>query len=806
MNKTQKFTYSDPALGTLELELDCPVKQIYQGSVPADRIYKVEGLQPNQESSLFFFEWQKVHYSFIASQTNSIRGPVEIRINDRILKKSTERDNIVFLSGYFSFEDSVGETTLEIRDFNNKLIFGLQAEVFPQKMDYRSDYTFMMAEISQIAHNLAYDSLKDTFRRARPKTKSQPTDNEWWNILDGLFDHLVINLGVITRLAKHEIQTSEIVLPVEKIRQANRHRIHWFKKNNKYAQKTSNGVKVGLDFFTHAPSKKKHVTFDTWENRFIAWAIKELIDKLRKYHNNILSKMHPGSPTIYLPILSRIKQVQGRLQGILHVNPFNEVGPFEKRAHFSTSLTRGAGYRDFLHIYMLLSRGLDLSESGIFKTQLKNISTLYEYWCFLKLVQITKEMHDYDITYQDLIKVSANRMDVKLKHGMSSKIIFKKQYSGETTTIYYNKPYRKDYKKIFTFDQIPDYTISFKKDGFEKPFWYLFDAKYRFEENHRQEEKTFDVPQDAIGQLHRYRDAILHSEPSHTIYRSAIKNLGGVILYPYPLPEKDFLSNNYYQSLKEVNIGALPFLPSKTKLATEFLKELINSTPESHFEQVVEMDRSEYEKHRNSWKEWVTIDVIKKKHQKERLKFLHEKNMHHIPFVKNTQSKVYLTNHLLLCQSGTKNAFLFEVESREILSEKSLRAMGTSWTLSHPQYISFKLKNKKTVETPEAIAPASFRYSSLEGLLRYLRMKPFDENYFYLTNPDAARLYEEIKQRKHNSKISWVDSNSDPTLIEFDVDGLKLRSSETYPVFNFLYGGRFIGFKDVIDMINTGNS
>ena len=51
-----------------------------------------------------------------------------------------------------------------------------------------------------------------------------------------------------------------------------------------------------------------------------------------------------------------MKMFQSRLQGLLHESPFNEVGDFEKRAHFSTSLTRGAGYRDFMHIYLLLTQ------------------------------------------------------------------------------------------------------------------------------------------------------------------------------------------------------------------------------------------------------------------------------------------------------------------------------------------------------------------------------------------------------------------------------------------------------------------
>jgi uncharacterized protein len=800
----KKYLFSNPVFGTLELEIDSPAKQVFQGSVPRVFNWKTEGLQiqePDNSSDLFFFEWQKIHYSYIVSLSPSVVGPIEIRVNDRIIKKSSEQNGVIFLSGYFSFEDAVGETRIELRDFNNRLIFKLETEVFPQKMDYCSDYKVMMAEISQVIQNLTYDTLKDTYQRSKARTTGHATENEWWNILDGLFEYLVINLGVISRQAKHEIQTSGVIQPVEKIRQTTKHHTNWFKKNQKYSNKIQNGVKVGADYYTHAPSKKKFVTYDTWENRFIAWAIRELIEKLRKYHKLIESKLNFEDSSPYSPVLKRIKKYQSRLQGILHENPFNEVGSFEKRAHFSTSLTRGAGYRDFMHIYLLLSRGLELADNEIFKIELKNISTLYEYWSFLKLVQITKELHDYDIAYQDLIKVRANRVEVKLKNGESSRITFKKKDSNETTTIHYNKEYRRDNKKVFTFDQVPDYTISFKKEGFEKPFWYLFDAKYRFDEKQNQVVKTYDVPQDAIGQLHRYRDAILHSEPSNTTYRSAIKNLGGVILYPYPLSEESFVNNNFFKSLKEVNIGALPFLPSKTKLVTEFLKTLINKPPEAHFEQIIEMDRSEYDQHRNKWKEWVTIDVIKRKDQAERLKFLLEKEIHHIPFVKNTHSKVYSTNHLLLCKAGSKKAFLYEVESREIIDYKHLHELGANWNLSHSQYISFKLKFIEEFNTPAPIAPISFRYSSLEGLNKFLKEDPPDKNYFYLTNPDAARLYEELKLNNVNCQIKWVENLNDPSLIKFVVNDKSILSSDLFPNLHFNFEDKLIHLFEIIRIL-----
>ena len=310
------------------------------------------------------------------------------------------------LTGQFSFDDEVGETKVELRDFSNRLIFELNTEVFPQKMDYKSDYKAMMADISEIIQNLAYDSLKDTFRRSKARLKGQATENEWWNILDALFDQLIINLGVIKRQPKHEIKKSEKVLPIEKIKSASKKNIEWFRKHSEYSNSSQQGIKVTDEkYFSHALSSKKYVTYDIYENRFIAWAVKNIIEQLRQYKKHV--ETAAGSND-YSPLINRLRMYQSRLQGLLHENPFNEVGKFEKRSHFSTSLTRGSGYRDFMHIYLLLTRGLELADNDIFKIEQKNISTLYEYWCFLKLVQILKEQNASKIDYQDLIKVRAN--------------------------------------------------------------------------------------------------------------------------------------------------------------------------------------------------------------------------------------------------------------------------------------------------------------------------------------------------------------------------------------------------------------
>ncbi len=807
MSTIQTYTFSRSGCGSLDLELDKPSKQVYNSSLPESIPFKISGLDYEsklQIDSLHFFEWQKIQYSYIINEKENFTGPVSLIINNRVINTSKNKNNIHLLTGQFSFDDQIGETRIEIKDANKKLIFSLETEVFPQKMDYKSDYKAMMAEISAIIQNLAYDTLKDTFRKSKTRLSGHTTQHEWWNILDALFNQLILNLGVIRRQPKHEIRVREKVMPVEKIKQTSNKTINWFIKNSHYSCANEAGINVAFNTsYSHALSGKKYVTYDTYENRFVKWAVKDCIEQLRKYKT--FTENSQGNYD-YTPLLEKMKEYQGRLQGILHESPFNEVGDFEKRAHFSTSLTRGTGYKDFMQIYLLLTKGLELADNNIFKIEQKNISTLYEYWCFLKLVQLLKEQNNLNIDYQDLIRISTGKFKVELEKGTQSKVKFIKPETQETTTIYFNKSFTKDEKRIFTYNQKPDYSIEFKKDGFDKSFWYLFDAKYRFDEYYTEGvTNSYNVPQDAIGQLHRYRDAILHTEPVISTYRGAIKNLGGIILYPYPLSENEFKKNDFYKSISGVNIGAMPFLPSKTGLVNGLLNSLINKMPEEHFEQFIDMDRSEYEKQRNKWKEWVTISVVPADNQKERLNFIADKLIYHIPFVNNTNSKLYQTKKLFICNSGTNNAAIYDVKYWEVLTDTELIKMGCSWNLRSNKYIAFHLENGNKITTIDRIAPIKYRYATLEGMNRYLRDPVADKYCFYLTNYDAARLYQELKNRNIGFQIKWNENEQDLSHVEFQINNLKIYSSDRYPELHFMYNSQIVSFGFIQNLLRICN-
>ena len=105
---------------------------------------------------------------------------------------------------------------------------------------------------------------------------------------------------------------------------------------------------------------------------------------------------------------------------------------------------------------------------------------------------------------------------------------------------------------------------------------YLFDAKYRIE---GRTEKGVDLPpEDAINQMHRYRDAIYYKDGTEGSEALKKEVIGGYILFPGDGSPTDVADAKFQQSLDEVNIGAFPLRPKdkeNRELLVKFIKGLI---------------------------------------------------------------------------------------------------------------------------------------------------------------------------------------------------------------------------------------
>lgn len=170
----------------------------------------------------------------------------------------------------------------------------------------------------------------------------------------------------------------------------------------------------------------------------------------------------------------------------------------------------------------------------------------------------------------------------ELGKGEHSRILFKKD-NVDLAELVYNPKHDDRGKDSLKMDNIyvptvaqkPDIVLQLTKHDYQRDIklTYLFDAKYRIEG------RVNDVdtpPDDAINQMHRYRDAIYYRENKSKDLKKEV--IGGYILFPGDGKKADVEVSKFYKTIKEVNIGAFPLRPKDVEnreLLVEFIKTLI---------------------------------------------------------------------------------------------------------------------------------------------------------------------------------------------------------------------------------------
>src|SRR5699024_4984842 len=131
--------------------------------------------------------------------------------------------------------------------------------------------------------------------------------------------------------------------------------------------------------------------------------------------------------------------------------------------------------------------------------------------------------------------------------------------------------------KSYTTSQKPDIVLKisipshdYGSDG--QSFIWVFDAKYRIKAAAESYEDKDDidnvdyVPNDALNQMHRYRDAlfaseVLYSSDNETLVGKSRPVIGAFALYPGYFNQKKE-RNPYADAIQEIGIGAFALLPS----------------------------------------------------------------------------------------------------------------------------------------------------------------------------------------------------------------------------------------------------
>ena len=312
------------------------------------------------------------------------------------------------------------------------------------------------------------------------------------------------------------------------------------------------------------PYKKD--TIDVLENRFV----KFVLLSFTSFCSNIL-QLKKASPRLKV----EAELVENKLACYLNNNFFREVSDLQISSLNSPALQRREGYREVLQAWMMSKLAAQITWKGgdnVYNAGKRNVSALYEYWVFFKLLDIVKSTFHIEQTKTDeekLIKSDEDNINLELRQGHMKMIggICKTPSRILNVRLYYNRTFSNssDISKSgsWTTNMRPDYTLSIwpgeiKETEAEEQDLIVhihFDAKYRLhkfllddsdvdestadEDNElseidslinmekRQEEGGMYKNVDLL-KMHAYKDAIRRSSGAYIIYPGTeSKNLQG---------------------------------------------------------------------------------------------------------------------------------------------------------------------------------------------------------------------------------------------------------------------------------------
>jgi predicted component of viral defense system (DUF524 family) len=426
----------------------------------------------------------------------------------------------------------------------DKAVGRLELEVRSRKLEYRSEYLWMLRDIADRVTELLMNRFavsETTFQV--DDTRDAVTLYQRFAFLRALIasESFQLALGEITRRPhvaweeRHELVRPGAALKADAytVRQLARPgpRTTW--------------LEGPIDSLPHHLDRRHtDATHDTTPNRFVKFALGRWRHVLTDIERGFARDSH--DPAIARG-LREVEQVLRQLDEILHLDLFRELGPLTRFPADNQVLHRREGYRDVFRAYVEFELAARLSwkrTDSEYGAGQQDVATLYEYWAFIQLANVVAELVGQTFDLRPLVETRDDELNVVLQAGketvlrgvinhlgrrMSVELCFNRTFSpgrGELNS--WTRPMRPDYSIIIR-------AVAGDSDVFE-PVVLHFDAKYRVSfvaelfgqegELLGAEEPTspdFSVKRGGalradLLKMHAYRDAIRRTSGAYVLY------------------------------------------------------------------------------------------------------------------------------------------------------------------------------------------------------------------------------------------------------------------------------------------------
>ena len=473
------------------------------------------------------------------------------------------------LAGFINYKNEIGRSEIQIiyKVDKETRAFRFGFEVLSTKLDYHEHWRTIVEDIEREYRMLSLDYMRRTFHGFSPDQNGEHPDIVWWSVFEGEQQKFIKACKSIIDRPRHRLHGEEVYLRADKLKQTPHNienRLAEHRKEPAYLYRVEQHI----------------LSNDTQENRFLKFALHQISKRYEDLRQRI-EAVKTASGTMKSAMLATSETLK-RLQ---HHPFFRTIGRFKGISQESMVLQKATGYSQVYRTWNLLRRAYSLND-GLYRLQTKDIATLYEIWCFIEVSHIVKaQLHldDEDVEHRNRMEMNGI-FSWELGKGEHSRILFRKDGVELAELVYNPKNADKENDNVGmkdlvvpTVPQKPDIVLQLTKNDLQQgmKMTYLFDAKYRIDGK----DKGVDVPpEDAINQMHRYRDAIYYKDYDANALKKEV--IGGYILFPGDGEPNDVALSKFYKTIKEVNIGAFPLRPKDVenrKLLENFIDELIHT-------------------------------------------------------------------------------------------------------------------------------------------------------------------------------------------------------------------------------------
>lgn len=473
------------------------------------------------------------------------------------------------LAGFINYKNEIGRSEIQIiyKVDKETRTFRFGFEVLSTKLDYHEHWCAIVEDIEREYRMLSLDYMRRTFHGFSPDQNGEHPDIVWWSVFEGEQQKFIKACKSIIDRPRHRLHGEEVYLRADKLIQTP----HYIE--NKLAEHRKEPA--------YLYRVEQHIlSNDTQENRFLKFALHQISKRYEDLRQRI-EAVKTASDTMKAAIHATSESLK-RLQ---HHPFFRTIGRFKGINQESMVLQKATGYSQVYRTWNLLRRAYSLND-GLYRLQTKDIATLYEIWCFIEVSHIVKDqlrLQDEDVEHRNRLEMNGV-FSWELGKGEHSRILFRKDGVELAELVYNPKNADKENNNVGmkdlvvpTVPQKPDIVLQLTKNDLQQgmKMTYLFDAKYRIDGK----DKGVDVPpEDAINQMHRYRDAIYYKDYDANALKKEV--IGGYIIFPGDGEPNDVAVSKFYKTIKEVNIGAFPLRPKDVenrKLLEKFIDELIHT-------------------------------------------------------------------------------------------------------------------------------------------------------------------------------------------------------------------------------------